>query len=217
MTEGRAFNGKGVLGAVHNVNSVIAPAMRGVDAADQLAADKALLALTPQAKRDLGGNAIAAVSAAILKAGAKALGIPLYRHVGGVKAMYLPVPGVAMVAGHDRYGGGITTPGGKPTMSVMCFGFDTFSDASYACWDIQQRWAQKMGKLFGGSPNIRDFIVIPPGVYKNDQEIWEDMTETIIEAGYEGRAGFQMDVATDTYYDKRDGKYYGLFDQPAQD
>lgn len=68
-------------------------------------------------------------------------------------------------------------------MSVMCFGFDTFSDASYACWDIQQRWAQKMGKLFGGSPNIRDFIVIPPGVYKNDQEIWEDMTETIIEAG----------------------------------
>lgn len=208
---GARFNGKGVLGAVHNVNSVIAPAMRGVDAADQLAADKALLALTPQAKRDLGGNAIAAVSAAILKAGAKALGIPLYRHVGGVKAMYLPVPGVAMVAGHDRYGGGITTPGGKPTMSVMCFGFDTFSDASYACWDIQQRWAQKMGKLFGGSPNIRDFIVIPPGVYKNDQEIWEDMTETIIEAGYEGRAGLQMDVATDTYYDKRDGKYYGLF------
>ena len=37
------------------------------------------------------------------------------------------------------------------------------------------------------------------------------MTETIIEAGYEGRAGFQMDVATDTYYDRRDGKYYGLF------
>lgn len=56
---GARFNGKGVLGAVHNVNSVIAPAMRGVDAADQLAADKALLALTPQAKRDLGGNAIA--------------------------------------------------------------------------------------------------------------------------------------------------------------
>ena len=128
---GARFNGKGVLGAVHNVNSVIAPAMRGVDAADQLAADKALLALTPQAKRDLGGNAIAAVSAAILKAGAKALGIPLYRHVGGVKAMYLPVPGVAMVAGHDRYGGGITTPGGKPTMSVMCFASENVSNPKH--------------------------------------------------------------------------------------
>ena len=46
---------------------------------------------------------------------------------------------------------------------------------------------------------------------KSDEEIWEAMTETIIEAGYEGKAGFQMDVATDTYHNKEDGKYYGLF------
>ena len=107
--------------------------------------------------------------------------------------------------------GGITTPGGKPTMSVMCFGFDTFADASYACWDIHTRWAEKMDRRFGGAPNIRDFIVVPEGVFKSDEEIWEAMTETIIEAGYEGRAGFQMDVATDTYHNKEDGKYYGLF------
>lgn len=71
---------------------------------------------------------------------------------------YLPVPGVAMAAGDERYGGGITTPGGKPTMSVMAFGFDTFSDASYACWEVHTRWAEKMKKRFGGLPNIRDFI-----------------------------------------------------------
>ena len=170
-----------------------------------------MLSICPEAKLELGGNAVAAVSAAILKAGANALGIPLYRHVGGANAMYLPVPGVAMAAGHHRYGGGITTPGGKPTMSVMCFGFDTFSDASYACWDIHTRWAKKMEQRFGGIPNVRDFIAIPAGVFKNDEEIWEAMTETIIEAGYEDRAGFQMDVATDTYHNKKDGKYYGLF------
>ena len=130
---------------------------------------------------------------------------------GCANAMYLPVPGVAMVAGHERYGGGITTPGGKPTMSVMCFGFDTFADASYACWDIHTRWAEKMDRRFGGAPNIRDFIVVPEGVFKSDEEIWEAMTGTIIEAGYEGRAGFQMDVATDTYHNKEDGQYYGLF------
>lgn len=208
---GTRFHGKGVMGVVGNVNAVIAPALVGVDAADQKAADRALLSVVPNAKATLGGNAVVAVSAAILKAGAKALGVPLYRHVGGADAMYLPVPGVAMAAGHERYGGGITTPGGKPTMSVMCFGFDSFAEASYACWDIHDRWAEKMDRLFGGSPNIRDFIVIPAGVYKNDQEIWEAMTETIIEAGYEGRAGFQMDVATDTYHNKEDGKYYGLF------
>lgn len=208
---GTRFKGKGVMGAVNNVNNIIAPAMKGVNAADQLAADRALLSIRPDAKLELGGNAVAAVSAAILKAGANALGIPLYRHVGGANAMYLPVPGVAMAAGHCRYGGGVTTPGGKPTMSVMCFGFDTFSEASYACWDIHTRWAERMERLFGGTPNQRDFIVIPKGIFKSDEEIWEAMTETIIEAGYEGRAGFQMDVATDTYHNKEDGRYYGLF------
>jgi len=86
-----------------------------------------------------------------------------------------------------------------------------FADASYACWDIHTRWAEKMDKRFGGAPNIRDFIVVPEGVFKSDEEIWEAMTETISEAGYEGKAGFQMDVATDTYHNKEDGKYYGLF------
>ena len=208
---GPRFRGKGVMKAVNNVNEVIAPVLTGMDAARQSEIDNALLSIMPDAKIKLGGNAVAAVSAAVLKAGANALGIPLYRHIGGANAMYLPVPGVAMAAGHDRYGGGITTPGGKPTMSVMCFGFDTFADASYACWDIHTRWCEKMKKRFGGTPNLRDFIVIPAGVFKNDEEIWEEMAKTINEAGYEGKAGFQMDIATDTYFNKGDGKYYGLF------
>ena len=209
---GEKFRGKGVMGAVNNVNNIIAPALRGVDASNQQLVDRTMLAITPDAKAKLGGNATAAVSAAALKAGAAALGIPLYQHVGGENAMYLPVPGVAMAAGDARYGGGITTPGGKPTMSVMCFGFDTFADASYACWDIHTRWAERMKARFGGLPNIRDFISIPEGVFGCDREIWDEMMDVIITAGYEGRAGFQMDVATDTYHNKEDGKYYGLFD-----
>lgn len=209
---GTKFRGKGVMNAVNNVNNIIAPALRGLDASNQQLVDRAMLAITPEAKATLGGNATAAVSAAVLKAGAAALGIPLYRHIGGSSAMYLPVPGVAMAGGDARYGGGITTPGGKPTMSVMCFGFDTFADASYACWDIHTRWAERMKERFGGIPNIRDFIAIPQGVFNCDREIWDEMMDIIIEAGYEGRAGFQMDVATDTYHNKEDGKYYGLFD-----
>ncbi len=210
---GAKFRGKGVMRAVNNVSNIIAPAIIGMDASDQQAIDAAILGIMPDAKEHIGGNATAAVSAACLKAGAQALGIPLYRHIGGASAMYLPVPGVAMAAGDARYGGGITTPGGKPTMSVMCFGFDKFADASYACWDIHTRWAEKMKKLFGGIPNIRDFISIPEGVFNSDLEIWELMCDTIREAGYEGKAGFQMDVATDTYHNKEDDKYYGLFDR----
>lgn len=209
---GTKFRGKGVMRAVDNVHNIIAPKIIGLDASCQTEIDKAMLSIMPDAKIKLGGNAIAATSAAVLKAGAKALDIPLYRHIGGENAVQLPVPGVAMVAGHDRYGGGITTPGGKPTMSIACYGFDKFSDASYACWDVHDRWAAKMKKKFGGTPNIRDFIVIPKGVYKCDREIWDDMLKTVIEAGYEGKIGFQMDIATDTYHNKQDGKYYGLFD-----
>lgn len=210
---GKMFGGKGVQNAVDHVDRIIAPAIIGMDAANQQAVDRAMLNLEPDAKTKLGGNATAAVSAAVLKAGANALGIPLYRHIGGAGAMYLPVPGVAMAAGHERYGGGITTPGGKPTMSIACYGFETFSEASYACWEVHTRWAEKMRKKFGGAPNIRDFVVIPEGVYNCDREIWEDMLKTVIEAGYEGKIGFQMDVATDTYHNKEDGKYYGLFDK----
>lgn len=210
---GTRFRGKGVQCAAERINNDIAPKLIGVDAANQLEADWVLLSLESNAKAAFGGNAVAAVSAAILKAGAAALGIPLYRHIGGANAMYLPVPGIAMAAGDERYGGGITTPGGKPTMSVMAYGFDSFAEASYACWDIHTRWAEKMKKKFGGLPNIRDFISIPAGIYNDDREIWEDMLKTIHEAGYDGRIGLQMDIATDTYHNKEDGKYYGLFDR----
>lgn len=209
---GKKFGGKGVTGAARRVEETIAPVIIGMDASKQAEVDRAILDICPDAKIKLGGNAVAATSAAVLKAGAASLGIPLYRHIGGANAMYLPVPGVAMVAGDERYGGGITTPGGKPTMSVMAYGFDTFSDASYACWEVHTRWAEKMKTKFGGLPNIRDFISVPAGIYGSDKEIWEDMLKTISEAGYEGKMGFQMDVATDTYHNKEDGKYYGLFD-----
>ena len=210
---GKKFGGKGVQCVADRINTIAAPALIGVDTANQLAADNAILNIGGNGKEALGGNATAALSAAVLKAGAAALGIPLYRHIGGAGAMYLPVPGVAMVAGDERYGGGITTPGGKPTMSVMAFGFHTFSEASYACWEVHTRFAEKMKRKFGGLPNIRDFISVPAGIYSSDKEIWEDMLRTISEAGYEGKMGFQMDVATDTYHNKEDGKYYGLFDK----
>lgn len=102
---GKKFGGKGVRCVADRINTIAAPALIGVDTANQLAADNAILNIGGNGKEALGGNATAALSAAVLKAGAAALGIPLYRHIGGAGAMYLPVPGVAMVAGDERYGG----------------------------------------------------------------------------------------------------------------
>ena len=66
-----------------------------------------------------------AVSAAVLKAGAAALDIPLYQHIGGANACTLPVPGVISLVGSTRYGGGQRS-GGKPSHSFFCYGFESY-------------------------------------------------------------------------------------------
>jgi enolase len=87
------FGGKGVLKAVSNVNDVVAPAIKGMDAADQARLDERLLALDgTDAKEKLGANAILGVSMAAARASAAAARLPLYRYLGGVDARLLPVP-----------------------------------------------------------------------------------------------------------------------------
>jgi enolase len=87
------FGGKGVTKAVAHVNELIAPAVKGLDAADQAGLDAKLLALdgTPT-KAKLGANAILGVSMAAARAAAASAGLPLYRYLGGVDATLLPVP-----------------------------------------------------------------------------------------------------------------------------
>lgn len=206
------FNGKGVMNAVDNINNIIAPKLLGLNAADQLSVDAAMLGIMPDAKLILGGNATAAVSAACLKVGALSLDVPLYQHIGGAKAMYLPVPGIITLGGSDRFGGGITTPGGKPSYSIMLFDFSSFEEASYAGWEISNVWKEEVRKHYGVSTAMEGFIILGPGHVSSDEELWALMTESIIKAGYEGKAGLQVDVATDTYHNKKDDLYYGLFD-----
>ncbi len=87
------YVGKGVLKAVANVNDVIAKNLKGFEVGDQVALDKALIALDgTENKGKLGANAILAVSMAAAKAGAEEAALPLYRYVGGVNATVLPLP-----------------------------------------------------------------------------------------------------------------------------
>jgi enolase len=96
----KRYLGKGVLKAVKNVNTVIAPALLGMSALDQRAIDKKMLALdgTPT-KSKLGANAILGVSLAVAKAAADCLGIPLYRYIGGTNTYTLPVPMMNIING----------------------------------------------------------------------------------------------------------------------
>lgn len=214
---GDKWGGRGVTGAIHNIHNIIAPALVGMDASRQYEIDRTMLSLRPDAKAELGGNALAAVSAAALKAGAEALGIPLYRHLGGESAMYLPVPGVPAVNGHERWDKSVVRPMTKPTYSFMLHGFSSFAEASYTGWELQQRWAAVM-KVYGiGPPDYYGSFTIPRGIFHSDEEIWYLMGETIAKAGFEGRVGLQADIAADTYYDRSARLYRGLFSETTKD
>lgn len=221
---GTAFRGKGVQNACDKVNEIIAPKLIGLDASDQKLIDQTMLDIMPNAKVKLGGNGIAATSAAVMKAGAAALDIPLYQHIGGIGAAVLPVPGVNVVTGELRYGGdqsyrsgntvyiGSQHGSGKPSYTVMAYDFDTYTDASHACWDFKEYFCEEMAKIYPGTPNIWGSFDVPAGVWKTDEELWELLVKCINRAGYEGKMGIQVDIATDIYYNKKDHKYYGLFD-----
>jgi enolase len=207
---GPKWRGKGVMRAVNAVNELIAPALTGMDAARQQAIDQAMLDI---GKQKVGGNATAAVSAAALKAGAAALGIPLYQHIGGVNACTLPVPGVICLVGSDRYGSGARS-GGKPSYSFMCYGFDTFSEASYAGWDISVEWSDVLNKKLGvPKHSVTHAPGVPRGYVKDDREIWDLMVQTINRLGYEGKIGIQVDVASETYWEEDQGRYIGIFSE----
>ena len=94
------YGGKGVLKAVYNINNVIAPALIGMSALDQMGIDHAMLKLDgTKTKSNLGANAILGVSLAVAKAAANYLDIPLYRYIGGTNTYVLPVPMMNIING----------------------------------------------------------------------------------------------------------------------
>lgn len=96
----KRYGGKGVLGAVENINTIIAPALRGMSALDQIGIDHAMLALDgTKTKSKLGANAILGVSLAVAKAAANYLDIPLYRYIGGTNTYVMPVPMMNIING----------------------------------------------------------------------------------------------------------------------
>ena len=121
----KRYLGKGVLNAVANVKAVIAPALTGMDALDQLGVDRAMIALdgTPT-KSNLGANAILGVSLATAHAAAAALGQPLYKYLGGPNAKVLPVPMMNIMNG----GAHSDAPIDFQEFMIMPFGAGSFRD-----------------------------------------------------------------------------------------
>ena len=120
------YLGKGVLKAVENVDSLIAPELIGFDACDQLTIDKIMLELDGTAnKGKLGANAMLGVSLAVAHAAADALGLPLYKYIGGPNAKVLPVPMMNVING----GSHSDAPIAFQEFMIRPIGAATFSEA----------------------------------------------------------------------------------------
>ena len=96
----KRYGGKGVLMAVENINTIIAPALKGMSALDQMGIDHAMLALDgTKTKSKLGANAILGGSLSVAKGSAHSLDIPLYRYIGGTNTYVMPVPMMNIING----------------------------------------------------------------------------------------------------------------------
>ncbi len=186
----KRYGGKGVLQAVENVNDIIAGELWGFDALDQVALDKALIELDGTANKGrLGANAILGVSLAAAKAAAEALGLPLYRYIGGVAARTLPVPMMNILNGGKH---AVDGPDFQEFMA-MPVGAPSFAEALR--WGAETyHTLKKVLKKKGYSTSIGDEGGFAPSLKSNEEAI-ELIVEAIQQAGY--RPGVDIWVALD--------------------
>jgi len=196
------FNGKGVLKAVDNVNSIIAPEIEGYDATDQLGIDEAMIAIdgTPN-KGKLGANAILAVSMAAAKAAAESLGLPLYQYLGGANAKVLPVPMMNIMNGGKHADNNVDIQ----EFMIMPVGAYNFAGALRMGAEIYHS-LKKVLKKKGLGTSVGDEGGFAPMLGSNEEAL-ESIMEAITAAGYKpgDEIMIALDPAATEFY--KDGKY----------
>jgi enolase len=198
------YLGKGVLHAVENVETVIAPELEGMDAANQRLIDSTMIALDGTSnKSKLGANAILAVSMASARAVAQSLEIPLYRYLGGVNASILPTPMLNVLNGGAHADSNVDFQ----EFMIMPVGAERFSDALR--WSAETFHTLKsVLKKKGYNTAVGDEGGFAPSLKSNSEAI-ELILEAIEAAGY--KAGDQIAIALDPasseFYDKDKKKY----------
>ncbi|KXK42542.1 MAG: enolase [Bacteroidetes bacterium OLB11] len=186
----KKYNGKGVLKAVKHINTAIRSALIGLDVSNQIAIDKAMIALDNTAnKSKLGANAILAVSLATAKAAAEESGLSLYRYVGGTNAKTLPVPMMNILNGGAHADNKIDFQ----EFMVMPIGAKSFSEGLR--WGVEIFHSLKsVLKKSGYSTNVGDEGGFAPNIQSNEEAI-ETVLTAIQSAGY--KAGSQVAIAMD--------------------
>ncbi len=203
------YLGKGVQKAVENINTVINDTITGMDASDIYAVDKAMIeADGTKDKSKLGANAILAVSIATARAAAEALGIPLYRFLGGIQGTKLPVPMMNILNGGAHADSAVDTQ----EFMIMPVGAPTFKEALRWCAEVFHT-LKKLIKDMGDVTAVGDEGGFAPNKLTSDEEAIEKILEAIKAAGFEPGKDFMiaMDAASSEWKSEK-GK--GFYKQP---
>ena len=195
----KRYLGKGVLKAVANINDVIAPALIGMSALDQMGIDAKLLELDgTKTKSNLGANALLGVSLAVAKAGADYLGLPLYRYIGGTNTYVLPVPMMNIING----GSHSDAPIAFQEFMIRPIGAKSFKEGLRAGAEIFHS-LKKVLHDKGLSTAVGDEGGFAPNLAGGTEEALESILTAIRNAGYEpGKdVTIGLDCASSEFYE----------------
>jgi enolase len=197
------YLGKGVQKAVSNVNTVISEALNGMDIFDQKAIDQKLISLDgTENKSNLGANAILGTSLAVAKLAAQHADLSLYRYIGGVGAVTMPVPMMNILNGGSHADNLIDIQ----EFMVMPFGAASFSEGLRWGTEIFHHLKAVL-KSKGMSTNVGDEGGFAPNLGSNDEAITV-VLEAIEKAGF--KPGEDVHIALDAASSEffKDGKYH---------
>ncbi len=197
------YQGKGVQTAVENLNTEISEAVMGLEASEQAFLDRVLIDLDgTENKSRLGANAMLAVSLAVAKAAAEESGLPLYRYLGGVGAMHMPVPMMNIVNGGAHANNNLD----MQEFMIVPLGAPSFSEALRYGAEVFHALKKILGDR-GMSTAVGDEGGFAPSV-KNHEEAIQLILAAIDAAGFEAgtQVALAVDCAASEFY--RDGRYH---------
>ena len=209
--DSKFYLGKGVLKAVENVNTIINEELMGMDIFDQKAIDTYLIQLDgTENKSKLGANAILGVSLAVAKAAAQEAGLSLYRYVGGVGAVTMPVPMMNILNGGSHADNKIDIQ----EFMVMPFGASSFSEGLRWGTEIFHHLKSVL-KSQGMSTNVGDEGGFAPNLGSNEEAI-QVVIQAIEKAGFKpGHDVYiALDAASSEFYNAEKGLY--LFESTGE-
>jgi len=210
-------HGKGVLKAIANVNTKIAPSLisQNIPVTDQKAIDEFMIKLDgTENKANFGANAILGVSMAVCKAGAAEKGIPLYKYIAelaGNNNIVLPTPAFNVINGGSHAGNKLA----MQEFMILPTGAESFKESMRIGSEVYHHLKKVIEKKYGlDATSVGDEGGFAPNI-QNNKEGLELIKEAIQAAGYTGKVEIGMDIAASEFF--REGKYDLDFKNPKSD